>query len=151
MTTKALLLPILPLALLFSGAPTQAAPKAKTTPEPRVVGNVYRPALRGTGDANKQRFRTPYYRPTQYYYTRDSVISYRYTVMMTDNGGAEATGYLGPHGALFVPEGDALPSSAAVRNFAAVTRRNQPGVGMAPLTATVTTTTTTKKTTTGGK
>jgi hypothetical protein len=146
MNIKALLLPILPLALLSTDAFAQTTVKTrKTVVEERAPNNLYRSIPRtNQADANKQRNRTASFKPTQHYYMRDSVVSYRYTSEMSFSG--ETGNYLGPQGAVFTPESADIPSAAGLRNFAAVNRRTQPGVGMAP--ASTTTTTTTRRTTT---
>jgi hypothetical protein len=50
---------------------------------------------------------------------------------MSYAGSAEAGSYLGPHGAIFAPDAGEVPPTATIRNFASVSRRSQPGVGMA--------------------
>jgi|GEM_PF-6117944 len=136
---KKILLPILSLAVLTSGA--FAEPKTKEAP----MGNsIYRPIPKqASGEGSKSRFRTNSFEPTLFYYTRDSVIAYRYTAVAT-YGDTQPSDYIGPIGARFVPKDEDLPASATVRSFASVTRRAQPGVGMvAP--APVIKTTVTKK------
>lgn len=133
---KKILLPILSLAVLTSGA--FAEPKTKEAP----MGNaIYRPIPKqASGEGSKSRFRTNSFEPTLFYYTRDSVISYRYTAVAT-YGDTQPSDYIGPIGARFVPKEEDLPAQATVRSFASVTRRAQPGVGMvapAPVKVTVT-------------
>jgi hypothetical protein len=151
MTIKALLLPLLPFALLLPEAHAQqtVVTKRKTvTVETRSSSNLYRTIPRGTAGANagNRRFKVAAYKPTQHYYTRDGVVSYRYSAQMAFSGAMDASTYLGPHGAVFMPEDNEIPSSASIRSFASLNRRNQPGVGMVPIVRT----TTIKKTTQAG-
>jgi len=122
---KKLLLPILSLAVLTSGAFAE-------TPKATPMGNaIYRPIPKQvSGDVGKSRFRVTAYVPTLYYYTRDNIISYRYTAVESYAGTPDTGDYLGPHGARFVPTVEDMPASASVRSYASVTRRSQPGVGM---------------------
>ena len=124
---KAILCSILSLAVLAPA--TFAAPKSKNLPPP-VGSSLYRPVPKTSNDTGKSRFRVTSYVPTQFYYTRDNVISYRYTSVAAFAGSTDSSDYLGPKGARFVPQEDDLPPSAAIRSYAAVTRRSQPGVGM---------------------
>lgn len=143
MNLKALLLPIVPFALLSTDAFAQSKKRTTTVVESRATYNLYRPIPRGSMDLNKQKARVALFKPTQHYYTRDSVVSYRYTVQAAYGGSVDTGTYLGPAGAVFSPEGEDLPAPAAIRNYATIHRRGQPGVGMAPATTTITT----KKTT----
>ncbi len=131
---KALLLPILSLALLSTGAMAQTTvTKTKaTTTTTSASNNQYRSIPRGSESTGKQRFRVAAFKPTQHYYLRDNVISYRYGAELSFSGTVDAGSYMGPQGAVFIPEAETLPASASIRNFASVTRRTQPGVGMAP-------------------
>jgi hypothetical protein len=142
---KKLLLPILSLALLAPGAFAEA-PKTSAP-----MGNsIYRPVPKPTQGqgAGKARGRITTYLPTLFYYTRDSVIAYRYTTVAA-YAGSMASDYLGPNGARFVPTEEDAPASATVRSYASVTRRTQPGVGMvAPAPVKVQTKNTTRTTTT---
>lgn len=135
---KLLLLPIIPLALLASDACAQTS-RTKEKEEPALPAgtNYYRSIPRETlsMDPNK-RVSTQMlsFKPTQFYYTRDTVISYRYVAKTTYSGGVETDSYLGPHGAAFYPDSSQLAPAASIRNLVQVTRRSQPGVGMAPAT-----------------
>jgi hypothetical protein len=92
--------------------------------------NMYRPIPRGEGvnpnATASERARQTQYRPTQHYYLRDTVVSYRYT---TNKAGSPNL-YLGPKGAAFIPSEEQLSPHAGDRNYAAVTKRPQPGVPM---------------------
>lgn len=127
---KALILPILSLAILTTGAMAQSKSKVSASSG----SNLYRTIPRAGSDSDggkQQRFRVAAFKPTQHYYLRDTVISYRYNAEMSFSGAVEAGSYLGPQGAIFTPESDNIPAAASIRNFAAVHRRSQPGVGMA--------------------
>ena len=139
---KALLLPILSLAVLTTGA--FAAPKADAP----VGSSQYRPVPKASAnETGKGRYRVAAFKPTQFYYTRDSVISYRYSVQAVYGGSVDTSSYLGPTGAVFVPQEGEMPPSATLRSFASVTRRSQPGVGMvAPAPVIIKKTRTTKTT-----
>ena len=108
----------------------------------RSGGNLYRPIPRGGPVQDltaSDRYRAVVYRPTQHFYTKDNVISYRYcgddlSRLRSIYGG----NYLGPHGAQFLPMEHDSPPSSTVRTYAAVLRRPQPGVAMVPKTAKVT-------------
>ncbi len=136
---KRILLPILTLAVLTSGAFAEGPATGLYRSLPKQSTNE------GSG---KQHSHVATLVPTQFYYLRDSVISYRYSLVDTYSGTPDKSDYLGPVGARFAVSDD-LPPSATVRSFAAVTRRGQPGVGMVaptPVKAPVKKTTT-KKTT----
>ena len=105
----------------------------------RSGGNLYRPVPRGgaVNDLTASEHAVVY-RPTQHFYTKDNVISYRYTSndlskLRSVYGGT----YLGPHGAQFLPMEHDSPPSSTVRTYAAVSSRPQPGVAMVPKTAKV--------------
>jgi hypothetical protein len=117
---KRILLPILSFAVLTSGAFAEGP-----------ATGLYRPLPKQSPNENlgKQHAHIATLVPTQFYYLRDSVISYRYSLVDTYSGTPDKSDYLGPVGARFAINDD-LPQSATVRNFAAVTRRGQPGVGM---------------------
>jgi hypothetical protein len=139
---KKLLLPILSLAVLASGAFAETVNVTAGTA-------IYRPIPKANSNDVKSRFRVTSYVPTLFYYTRDSVISYRYTAVASFAGTPDSGDYLGPHGARFIPDEQSLAPSATVRSFASVTHRGQPGVGMvAPTPVKVTVKKTTRTTTT---
>ena len=106
----------------------------------RSGGNLYRPIPRGASVTDLMAAdHAALYRPTQYFYTKDNVISYRYASndlsrLRSVYGG----NYHGPHGAQFLPMEHDAPPSSTVRTYAAVSRRPQPGVAMVPKTAKVT-------------
>src|SRR5436190_1358243 len=69
----------------------------------RSGGNLYRPSPRGGSISNASRGEL-IYRPTQHFYMKDSVVSYRYTSdSLAKLGGEYGNAYHGPHGAQFVP------------------------------------------------
>jgi hypothetical protein len=102
----------------------------------RDSGNQYRHTLANDWGENMtpaERSRAQIYRPTQHFYMRNHIVSYRYTsTRFTLWNGTNARNYLGPMGALFVPNDRDLPSDVGIRNFATLTRRPQPGVPMVP-------------------
>jgi hypothetical protein len=95
-------------------------------------GNLYRPVPRGGTMANGiTSGREIIYRPTQHYYLKDNVVSYRYSAEFISDIGDEYGGtYLGPHAAQFVPSEHQLAGYGTMRSYAAVNRRPQPGVPM---------------------
>lgn len=99
---------------------------------------MYRPIPKGMNGVSGQN-RALYLKPTQHYYTRNKVVSYRY-VEETTSGGAGVT-YNGPRGAMFIPGDEYSSRTASIRTFAAVTPAKQPGVPMVPKRGTVATTT----------
>jgi hypothetical protein len=100
----------------------------------RSGGNMYRPIPRGGGATDltsTERYRATVYRPTQHFYLKDNVVSYRYASdsmqrMRTMYGGA----YFGPNGAQFIPSEHQLAANASVKHYASVHKRAQPGVPM---------------------
>lgn len=105
-------------------------------------GNLYRPAPRGSSIANlspDERYRAVIYRPTQHFYTKDNVVSYRYSGAELSEVGNEYGGsYLGPHGAQFVPTQHVLAPHGTARSYASVNKRPQPGVPMIARTTKIT-------------
>ena len=99
-------------------------------------GNQYRQILPNDWGENMtaaERSRAQIYRPTQHYYMRNHIVSYRYTsTRFAQWNGSTPRNYLGPTGALFVPLDRELPAHAGIRNFATLTKRAQPGVPMVP-------------------
>jgi hypothetical protein len=128
---KLLLLPVTILALCAMGeAGTDVV--SLSGGSGRRDRNMYRPIPRGQNvDPNASgatRSRQVQYKPTQHYYLRDTVVSYRYG---TGSARYAGTGvYLGPRGAEFTPADDQLSPHAGTRSYAAVTKRPQPGVPM---------------------
>ena len=112
----------------------------------RSSGNLYRQAPRGGSVANltpSERYRAKLYRPTQYFYLKDNVVSYRYSSENLDRVGNEYdNSYHGPHAAVFVPTQHQLPPNARLRSYASVEKRPQPGVPMVAKTTKTTKTTT---------
>jgi hypothetical protein len=97
--------------------------------------NMYRPIPRGQSvnpnASASERSRSVQYQPTQHYYLRDNVVSYRYGAGSGARfGGTSYRAYLGPHGAEFTPSEDQLSPHAGTRQYAAVHKRPQPGVPM---------------------
>lgn len=103
-------------------------------------GNMYRPIPRGTNGIGATDYRVTYLKPTQHYYLRDKIVSYRYTEDVASRGSAGAT-YNGPRGAVFQPGDDYSSRNASARTYAALSKRQQPGVPMVPKRGTVATTT----------
>jgi hypothetical protein len=93
-------------------------------------GNLYRPIPKGANGVSDG-YRNTYLKPTQHYYTRNSVVSYRYVEDHGSRGSAGST-YNGPRAAIFQPGDDYSSRTASIRTFAAVTKRWQPGVPMIP-------------------
>jgi hypothetical protein len=130
------------IALKRTGGTTTTTTTTTTTLGIGVLrsgGNIYRPIPRSgpvQDLTTPDRYRAVVYRPTQHFYTKDNVVSYRYTAndlsrLRSVYGGT----YLGPHGAQFVPMEYDTPPSSTVRTYAAVSSRPQPGVAMVPKTA----------------
>lgn len=100
----------------------------------------YHPVPRGTNgvlplSGGRGRNRTLFYvKPTQHYYTKSNVVSYRYVEDRAARGTHSVTGstYDGPRGAVFVPGDDYSSRNASIRTFADVNERPQPGVAMIP-------------------
>src|SRR5688500_14458199 len=73
----------------------------------RSGGNLYRPIPRGGSLANmtnSDRYHAILYRPTQHFYMKDNLVSYRYSAQDLDRVNNEYGGnYHGPHAAQFVP------------------------------------------------
>src|SRR5688572_13619765 len=100
----------------------------------RSGGNLYRPSHRGASISNMtpvERYRAVVYRPTQHFYMKDNVVSYRYGAeALADLGGEFGGNYHGPHAAQFVPSQHQLAPYGRMRTYASVNKRPQPGVPM---------------------
>jgi len=107
----------------------------------RSGGNLYRPSPRGGSISNASRGEL-IYRPTQHFYLKDSVVSYRYTSdSLAKLGGEYGNAYHGPHAAQFLPGQHPLAPHGRLRTYAAVNQRPQPGVPMVERSTRVRTTT----------
>jgi hypothetical protein len=110
----------------------------------RSSGNLYRPAPKGGSAANltpSERYKAKLYRPTQYFYMKDNIVSYRYSSEELSRVGNEYdNGYHGPHAAVFVPTQHQLAPHGRMRSYASVDKRPQPGVAMVAKTTTKVTT-----------
>jgi hypothetical protein len=144
---KKLLLPIaLTLAMpqVQAGDDVIAFSRSTSVGVLRSGGNLYRPAPRGGSVANlspSERYRAVIYRPTQHFYLKDNVVSYRYSAEDLSTVGSEYGGnYHGPHAAQFVPSQHQLAPHGRMRSYAAVQKRPQPGVPMVAKTTRVRTT-----------
>jgi hypothetical protein len=133
---KKLLLPVV-LALVASHAQAGDDVIAFTRSGVGVLrssGNLYRPTPRGGSISNltaSERYRAVIYRPTQHYYLKENVVSYRYSAEDLSRVGNEYGGnYHGPHAAQFVPSQHQMAPHGRLRAYAAVNRRPQPGVPM---------------------
>jgi hypothetical protein len=100
----------------------------------RSGGNLYRPSPRGGSISNltaSERYRAVVLRPTQHFYLKDNVVSYRYSAEELSRLGSEHGGnYHGPHAAQFIPSQHQLAPHGRLRTYAAVNKRPQPGVPM---------------------
>ena len=110
----------------------------------RSGGNLYRPSHRGSSISNLtavERYRAMVYRPTQHFYMKDNVVSYRYSAEELSGLGSEFGGnYHGPHAAQFIPTQHQLAPYGRMRTYASVNKRPQPGVPMIERTTRVRTT-----------
>ena len=132
---KNLLLPIaLSLAMThaYAGDDVIAFSQSTGVGVLRSGGNLYRPAPRGGNFTNlTSADGNAILRPTQHYYLKDSVVSYRYAVAQLPRLGSEYGGnYHGPHSAQFIPSQHQLAPHGRLRSYAAVNKRPQPGVPM---------------------
>jgi hypothetical protein len=122
--------------ILLSASQFTQAGDAYVPLEPiRGGGNYYRPIPRTTlnPDANSvgnYRYNKIIYKPTQHFYTKSNVVSYRYTEDRAKGQNSLGNTYLGPRGGVFEPNVDQMMPSAGIRNYASVDRRQQPGVDM---------------------
>ena len=122
--------------ILLSGAQFTQAGDAYVPLEPtRGGGNYYRPIPRANlnQDANSvghYRYNKIIYKPTQHFYTKSNVVSYRYAEDRAKGQNSLGNTYLGPRGGVFEPNVDQMMPSAGIRNYASVNRRSQPGVDM---------------------
>lgn len=123
---------LLSFALAMLAVGVNAADHSNSAP--RNGGKLYRRAPRGGSLANlsaDERMSAVICRPTQHYYTQDSVISYRYTAVDASEVGSEYGGtYFGPNGAQFVPTQDNMAPDARIRSYASVHKRHVSGVPM---------------------
>ena len=110
-----------------------ARAKRKAPVEEKVsVVNLYRPIPRSKTDPNAPTgWRISIMKPTQHYYTKNSVISYRYT-QKVEHADSMLEGYMGPRSATFIPSNDFTAPGAGLRSYASINPRIQPGVPMAP-------------------
>jgi hypothetical protein len=110
----------------------------------RSSGNLYRPAPRGGSFSNlsaSDRYRAVIYRPTQHFYLKDNIVSYRYSAQDLSVIGSEYGGnYHGPHSAQFIPSMHQMAPHGRMRSYASVNKRPQPGVPMISRTTKITTT-----------
>ncbi len=108
----------------------------------RSSGNLYRQAPRGGSVSNltpSERYKAKLYRPTQYFYMKDNVVSYRYASQdLATVGDQFFNGYQGPHAAVFVPSQHQLAPHGRLRSYASVDKRPQPGVPMVAKTTKIT-------------
>ena len=94
-------------------------------------GNIYRPIPKVGLDPNRSnRYNTVIYKPTQHFYTKNNIISYRYTEDNTRGSNSLGGTYLGPRGGVFEPDMEQMAPAAGIRNYASVNQRPQPGVNM---------------------
>ena len=109
----------------------------------RSGGNLYRPSHRGGSISNmtpQEKYNAVVMRPTQHYYLKDNVVSYRYSALELSRLHTEfSNSYHGPHAAQFVPSQHALAPHGRMRAYASVNKRPQPGVPMINRTITSTT------------
>lgn len=136
---------LLPIVLAFFGSHVLAGDDVVAFSRTSVGvlrsgGNLYRTAPRGTSVANlsgSERYRAVIYRPTQHFYLKDNVVSYRYVARELSVVGNEFGGnYHGPHAAQFVPTQHDLAPDGRMRAYASVNKRPQPGVPMVQRTTT---------------
>ena len=137
---KTLLLPVaLSLALAHAHAGDDVVAFSSSTYSSgvgvlRSGGNLYRPSHRGGSISNMtpaEQYRAVVYRPTQHFYMKDNVVSYRYSAEDLSSLGSEFGGnYHGPHAAQFVPSQHQLAPHGRMRTYASVNKRPQPGVPM---------------------
>ncbi len=122
--------------LLLAGAPFIQASDDIAPLEPAPSRNYYRPIPRASliqnpNGAGSYRSNKVLYKPTQHFYTKTDVVSYRYAEDRAKGRNSLGNTYLGPRGGVFEPNVDQMAPSAGIRNYASVDRRPQPGVDMA--------------------
>ena len=126
---------LLTAALLALSTPFVQAKEKKVVEERPPAANLYRPTPRFEINPNgsaSARWRISTIKPTQHYYTKNSIISYRYTQDVESVDGV-LQGYMGPRTAVFMPPGD-FTTMGSIRSYVSMENRNQPGVPMAPRT-----------------
>ncbi len=122
--------------ILLSGAPFIQAGDDIVPLEPSPARNYYRPIPRASviqnpNSVGNYRYNKVLYKPTQHFYTKTDVVSYRYAEDRAKGHNSLGNTYLGPRGGVFEPNVDQMAPSAGIRNYASVDRRPQPGVDMA--------------------
>ena len=114
-----------------------AQAKEKTPIEERSsVGSLYQPIPHTQADPNAaSHWRVAVMKPTQHYYTKSGIISYRYS-HSTESVENVFGDYMGPRSAVFTPQTDFTTMGSGVRSYANVSSRIMQGVAMAPHTET---------------
>jgi hypothetical protein len=123
-------------ALLVSLSASLAQAREKKVVEERApAANLYQPIPRSAADPNTttRRWRIAVMKPTQHYYTKNGVVSYRYSQNLEYFENLFG-GYMGPRSAVFTPQNDSTTTGASARSYANVGSRNMQGVTMAPRT-----------------
>ena len=125
---------LLTITLAVLSAPLAQSKEKAPVVERSTGGNLYQSIPRAPADPNAtSRWRVSVMKPTQHYYTKSGIVSYRY---------AHSTGsvenlfgdYLGPRSAVFTPQNDFATTASGVRSYANVSSRIMQGVTMAPRT-----------------
>lgn len=125
---------LLTITLAALTAPLVQAREKKPAEERAPGSNLYQPIPRTPADPNApSRWRVSVMKPTQHYYTKSGVISYRYS-QSTESTENMVGDYMGPLAAVFTPKADFTTAGSAVRSYANVSTRNLQGVMMAPRT-----------------
>lgn len=110
------------------------AKEKKAVEERAPAANLYQPIPRKEADPNgATRWRIAVMKPTQHYYTKNGIISYRY-IQSAESSESLYEGYMGPHSAVFIPQNEPSANGASARSYANVSSRNMQGVTMAPRT-----------------
>ncbi len=123
---------LLTLAIAALSAPQMQAKEKAPVEEHAPVANLYQPIPRTAADPNgSMRWRVSVLKPTQHYYTKNGVISYRYS-QSTESVESMLGDYMGPRSAVFIPQADFKTTGGGLRSYANVSNRNQQGVAMAP-------------------
>jgi len=126
---------LLTAALITSFTLFAQAKERKITEERPPAANLYRPIPRTEINPNggaSTRWRIATIKPTQHFYTKNSVISYRYAQDLESADGV-LQGYMGPRSAVFLQPND-FTTLSSIRSYVSMENRNQPGVSMAPRT-----------------
>jgi len=125
---------LLTAALLSLSVPCIQAKEKKAVEESAPRSNLYQPIPRIQADPNgASNWRVTVMKPTQHYYTKNGIISYRY-IQATEHPENIFGDYLGPRAAVFKPQVESLTTEGSTRSYASVNNRNLPGVTMAPRT-----------------